>query len=400
MITIEDIKQAANMIRDNIVRTPLIYSNTISRMFDSEVYLKLENLQRTGSFKIRGASYKLRKLRRSIGISGVVAASAGNHAQGVSLAAQHLNMQATIIMPEWVSISKQEATARYGGRVVIFGQSLQDCLDKAQEFVQQGNTLIHPYDDPDIITGQGTIGIEILEDLPDADLILVPVGGGGLISGIASASMAIKPEIRIIGVQAEVCPSAREALTREKPFSIDAKPSIADGINVSRTGDVPFQIIQKQIENIVTVDEEHIAAAVLMLLERKKVLAEGAGAVCLAALMSKTVTVTPGSRVVLVISGGNVDSPLLGRIINKGLIKRGRIMNFQVLLNDRPGSLAKMLGEVAKLKANVLRIDHNRNVRDLPVDVACVDLDIETRGPAHVADIRDRLKQAGYEITP
>ncbi len=386
------------MIKSKIMRTPLVHSPSLSRMFGGEIHLKLENLQKTGSFKIRGASYFIMANRKQIGSGGVVAASAGNHAQGVSLAARQARIPATIVMPEWASITKQEATRAYGGRVIISGRSLRESLAKAEDMVPDDKTLIHPFDDPDIITGQGTIALEILADLTATDIIVVPVGGGGLIAGIVSAVKAVQPQVRIIGVQAAACPSAYAARSQGRVTLVDAEQSIADGISVKQVGELNFEIIRRGVDDVVLVGEKDIAAAILLLLERKKILAEGAGAVALAALLNGSVTVPQGGKVVLVISGGNLDSPLLGRIISQGLVNNGRIMRFRVSLDDRPGSLARLLAVMAELEANVLHIYHDRNVRDLPIYVTGVDLELETRGPAHVDDIVKRLNQIGYEL--
>ena len=396
MIELAEIEHAANMIGDQILKTPLAYSPTLSRMFGEEIYLKLENLQKTGSFKIRGALYKLLLRLDTIGPQGVVAASAGNHAQGVALAARQANLPATIVMPEWVSISKQQATQNYGGHVMIHGQTVGASLARAEELAKDGRTLIHPFDDNDVITGQGTIGLEILRDLPDVDLIVVPVGGGGLIAGIAAAAKALKPDVKITGVQASACPSAYEAMRQQKICRVDTTASIADGIAVQQTGKLTFALIERLVNEVVLVEEEHIAAAILMLLERKKTLAEGAGAVPLAALLKGAIPLPRGGKIVLVISGGNVDSPLLGRIINQGLLKNSRIMRIRVCLNDTPGSLSRLLVRVANLKANVLNIVHDRNVPDLPIHVTRVDLELETRGSDHVRIVYEDLQKAGY----
>lgn len=398
MISIENVQQAAKMIKDSVIRTPLVHSPSFSRMFGGEIYLKLENLQKTGSFKIRGATYSIRLNRQNIGPNGVVAASAGNHAQGVALAATQANIPATIVMPEWASISKQEATRSYGGQVVIAGQSLWESLKRAEEMVQEGKTFIHPFEDQEIMTGQGTIALEILEDLNDMDMILVPIGGGGIISGIASTVKSIKPEVRVIGVQSAACPSAFESCRQGRIIRVDAQQSIADGISVKQVGKPNFDIIQETVDDVVLVDEDQIAAAILLLLERKKILAEGAGAVSLAALLSGLVSIPPGSKVVLLISGGNVDSPLLGRIIAQGLLKNSRIMRIRVRLDDTPGSLAKLLALISDLKANVLHIFHDRNVKNLPIYITRVDLELETRGSEHVDDIVQGLHAAGYAV--
>ena len=398
MISIENVRQAAEMIKGKVIRTPLVHSPSLSRMFGAEIYLKLENLQKTGSFKIRGATYSILLNHQKIGPNGVIAASAGNHAQGVALAAKQALIPATIVMPEWASISKQEATRSYGGYVVIAGQSLGESIKKAEEMARDGKRFIHPFDDPDIMSGQGTIGLEILEDLKETDMILVPIGGGGIISGIASAIKSIKPDVHVIGVQSAACPSAYESCRQGKITRVDAKQSIADGISVKQVGKMNFEIIQKTVDDVVLVEEDQIAAAVLLLLERKKILAEGAGAVSLAALLSGLVTIPQGSKVVLLISGGNVDSPLLGRIITQGLLKNNRIMRIRVRLDDTPGSLAKLLALISDLKANVLHIFHDRNVKDLPIYITRVDLELETRGYDHVDEIVRGLNAAGYAL--
>ncbi|MFO7554823.1 MAG: threonine ammonia-lyase [Desulfobacterales bacterium] len=398
MISIEKIQHAAKMLKGKIIRTPLIHSPSFSQMFGGDIYLKLENLQKTGSFKIRGATYFILSNKDRIGPGGVVAASAGNHAQGVALAARQSCIPATIVMPEWASISKQEATRGYGGEMVIEGKSLGECLNKAKEIALEGKTFIHPFNDPDIITGQGTIGLEILEDLKNADMILVPIGGGGIISGIASTLKSLKREINVIGVQSAACPSAYESYRRGKLTRVFSEHSIADGINVKQVGELNFDIIQKFVDDVVLVEEDQIAAAILLLLERKKILAEGAGAVPLAALLSGSVKVPRGRKVVLLISGGNVDSPLLGRILSQGLLKNGRIMRIRVHLTDTPGSLAQLLIIISGLKANVLHIYHDRNARNLPIFVTGVDLELETRGPDHVEEIVQKLNMAGYEL--
>ncbi len=399
MIKLETIQQATNIIKDIVIRTPLVHSPTFSRMFGGDIYFKLENLQKTGSFKIRGAAHKLLKCREEIGPKGVVAASAGNHAQGVALAAKQAGIPSTIVMPEWASISKQEATRGYGGNLVIAGTSVEESLQKAQELALEGKTFIHPFDDPDIIAGQGTIALEIFEDLKDADMILAPIGGGGLISGIAAAAKSVRPDIRVIGVEAAVCPSALLSYQKGKVTKLEQSGlSIADGITVKQVGNNNFEIIRKYVDEVVLVEEEQIAAAILMLLERKKILAEGAGAVTLAALLNGAVVIPPGSKAVLLVSGGNLDSPLLGRIINKGMVTHGRIMRVRVNLSDTPGSLSGLLAFVASLKANVLHIYHDRNVKDIPINVSCVNLELETRSNNHINEIHLGLKAAGYEF--
>jgi len=398
MISVEKVQHAAKMLKGNIIRTPLIHSPSLSKMFGGDIYLKLENLQKTGSFKIRGATHYILNNKDRIGPAGVVAASAGNHAQGVALAARQTCIPATIVMPEWASISKQEATRGYGGDVVIEGRSLEESLKKAKEIALKGKTFIHPYDDPDIITGQGTIALEILEDLKEIDMILIPIGGGGIISGIASIVKAIKPTVNVIGVQSAACPSAYESYLRGEITQVSSEYSIADGISVKQVGALNFDIIRKFVDDVVLVEEDQIAAAILLLLERKKILAEGSGAVSLAALLNGSVKLFQKNRVVLLISGGNVDSSLLGRILRQGLLKNGRIMRIRVRLSDTPGSLSQLLIIISALKANVLHIYHDRNARNLPIYVTHVDLELETRGPEHVEEMTQKLYLEGYEF--
>jgi threonine dehydratase len=398
MIAIEKVQEAAKMIKGKVIRTPLVYSPSLSQMFNGEIYLKLENLQKTGSFKIRGATYSILMRKDTIGSGGVVAASAGNHAQGVALAARQAGLAATIVMPGWASITKQEATRGYGGKVILEGRSLRESINKAQKLAVKGKTFIHPYDDPYIVSGQGTIALEILEDLKDTDLILVPVGGGGLISGIAAAAKSIRPELDVIGVQTVSCPSAYESWKKGEIVRVESQQSIADGISVKEIGKLNFDIIRRLVNEIVLVEEDHIAASMLLLLERKKTLAEGAGAVSLAALLNGSIADCRGRKVVLLISGGNVDSPLLGRILSQGLIKNRRIMRFRVRLQDTPGSLVKLLALISDLNANVLHVYHDRNIQGMPLYVTRVDLEIETRGPDHLDSIIDQLNKAGYDL--
>jgi threonine dehydratase len=397
-ITYEKIKSAAGLLKRWIIQTPIVYSQSLSQRFHAKLFLKLENLQRTGSFKIRGATHKLLTHRHSITAAGVVAASAGNHAQGVALAAQQAGVPATIVMPNWSSISKQEATRHYGGKVIIEGQSIAESLDHAYQIAQKGALFMHPYDDFDIILGQSTMALEILDTIAKVDTLIVPVGGGGLIAGVCATVQALGAKTRIIGVQSSSCASLPAALQSHKPVKVDAGASIADGISVRQIGHLNYAMIASRLDEIVAVDDEAIAEAILLLLERKKVLAEGAGAVPLAALMSGKVSLKEGERVVLVISGGNVDSPLLDRILRKGLTKRGRIMRCRVRLSDVPGSLAQLLAHVAKLEANVLHIFHDRKVRDLPINDTSVELELETRGEEHIQKISKTLAAAGYQL--
>ncbi len=398
MVSLDDIQKANRILDGKILRTPLVYSPYFSEQIEGAVYLKLENLQKTGSFKLRGATHKIQTHLNSIGPQGVVAASAGNHAQGVALAAREAGIRATIVMPEWASITKQEATRGYGGQLLLKGQSLAESIREAEKLVQTGMTLIHPFNDPEVIAGQGTIGLEVLSELPDPDFLLVPVGGGGLIGGIATALKSMRPQTRIIGVQAEACPSAYQSRKLGRVVHVEARRTVADGIAVKQPGDLTFQIIQEKVDEIVLVEEEQIAYAVLTLLERKNILAEGAGAVPVGALLDSSVPIPKGSKVVLVISGGNVDTPLLDRILRQGLMRNGRMMRFGVILDDVPGSLAQLLTLVARLQANVLQVYHHRSEVNLPISKSRVELDLETRGWDHLNEIADGLREAGYAI--
>lgn len=398
MIDIDAIRNAARVIEGRVSRTPLLHSPALSERFGGDVYLKLENLQRTGSFKMRGATYRILSGLDAIGPAGVVAASAGNHAQGVALAARQAGLSAVIVMPEWVSIGKQEATRAYGGEVEIHGRSVGESLARAEALAAEGRTLIHPFDDPAVIVGQGTVGLEIFADLPDADQVVVPVGGGGLIAGIGVAARALRPGCRVVGVQSAGCASMAASLAAGRVVEVDAATSIADGITVRRPGCCTFELACKVVDRVVTVAEHETAAAVLMLLERKKVLAEGAGAVPLAALLGGAVTAAEGQKTVLVISGGNLDSPLLGRIIGKGLVQSGRVLRLRVVLPDVPGALAGLLAEAAAARANVLHIRHDRGLTDLPVDLTRVGLELETRGADHGREVCRALTAAGYRV--
>ena len=376
----------------------MVYSNYFSQRFNAQVFLKLENLQKTGSFKFRGAYHKLAKIRDRLGPGGVVAASAGNHAQGLAYAAQLMGISASIVMPEWASISKQIATRSYGGRVILSGKSLTESLAQARQLEEQGRTFIHPFDDEDIIAGQGTIGLEIVSELPNVEAILIPVGGGGLIAGIATAVKSLRPQAAVIGVEAAACASALAARRLGKPTTVSAKHSIADGISVKEVGQRPFVVIQRLVDDVVAVEEKEIATAMLELLERKKVLSEGSGAVPLAAMIGEQLGSLSGKVVVLVISGGNVDTHLLGRILRQGLFRSNRIMKFSVQLRDVPGALADLLKVVANSRGNILHVSHDRLGRRLPVGLSRVELEVETRGSEHIEELLETLGNSGYDV--
>jgi threonine dehydratase len=399
MVSLADIRAAEQRISGHVIRTPLVYSPAISAITGARVYLKLETLQKAGSFKVRGATNKILVNIPAVRKYGVVAASAGNHAQGVAVAAHSAGITATIVMPSWASISKQEATRGYGATIVMHGSTLEESIGRAGELAREGRIFIHPYDDDDVIAGQGTVGLEILDDLPGSDMIIVPVGGGGLIAGIATAVKAINAEIRIIGVQAAACPSASGAIGAGSPVRVTARPTIADGIRVAECGVRTFPVIRDLVDQIVPVSEEEIADAMLLLLERKHVVAEGAGAAPLAALLNGSIIILPASTVVLVISGGNVDSAQLFRIVRQAMARQGRILRLSVLLDDRPGALAELLSVIALQGGNILHIDHTQGEGDVPVMMARVEIELETRGREHAGAIREAIGTAGYLLT-
>jgi threonine dehydratase len=390
MIKLQEIERARQTIQEIVHPTPILTSDSISARVGLKVYLKLENLQKTGSFKIRGASYKISKLISSSDPKGVVAASAGNHAQGVALAASSHGIPATIVMPERAPLSKQLATRAYGGRVILQGNSFE-------EAEKEGLAMIHPFEDEDIITGQGTIGLEVMETLPDLDAIVVPIGGGGLISGVALAIKERKPTVQVIGVEAAAAPSAFHSIKAGRIIPVMPLPSIADGIAVKSLGQITYPIIRQFVDDIVTVEEDEIAAAILMLMERKRIVAEGAGAVPLAALL-KGDTKIKGPNCVLLISGGNIDVNLIDRIIAQGLAKTGRIIRIVVTLRDVPGSLANISRIIAAGGANILHIFHDRISKGIPIGHTKVVLELETAGADHIQEILGKLKEEDYAV--
>lgn len=401
MVTLAEIQAASLLLEGKVIRTPLVYSPTFSEMSGAEVYLKLETMQKAGSFKVRGAANRILSSAGELGTQGVIAASAGNHAQGVAVAASMAGVPATIIMPEWVSLAKQEATLAYGAKVILKGSSLEETIGEALAMAEQGHmTFIHPYNDPLVIAGQGTIGLEILEDLPETDLVVVPVGGGGLISGIATAVKSLRTSARIVGVQAQACPSALSALGAGIPTTVEAQPTIADGIRVKRIGDLAFPVMKDLVDEVVLVDEQAIVNAILTLLERKKVLSEGAGAAPLAALLSHRVRIQEGEHVVLLISGGNVDTFLLERILKKGLYASGRMVQLRVPVEDEAQSISLLLETLARQGAVINQIGQERSAPDLPVHQMRVILELEVRGRPHLKGLIAALNAAGFPVQP
>ncbi|MEW6388323.1 MAG: threonine ammonia-lyase [Thermodesulfobacteriota bacterium] len=397
-MTLKDIEAARARVQGVVQRTPLVYSQSLSRASGREVYLKLENLQTTGSFKLRGAVNRLKLLKERGEGERVVAASAGNHGQAVALAAAYLKLAATIVMPQGASISKQLATTSYGAQLILHGRDLSQSLEEARVLESQGYIFIHPFDDPEVIAGQGTLGLEILEDLPGVDTVVVPIGGGGLAAGTALALKGKNSQIKVIGVQTAQVPSLTAALEAGQPTSVPPHPTLADGIRVPQVGGHTLPILKQYLDEVVLVDEAEIARAVLILLENKKVLAEGAGAVSTAAFLGPLKKKELGRRVVLVVSGGNMDIPLLERVLVRGLLDRGRLLTLRVVLSDNPGSLGRLATLLGEVEANILHLSHDRLGRDLPLDYTRVELNLETRGPEHGEQIITTLKESGYQV--
>lgn len=398
VMNLQDIEAARLRQVGVVLRTPLIYSHTLSRASGREVFLKLENLQTTGSFKLRGAINRLTLLKARGEGTRVVAASAGNHGQGVAFAAAHLGLPATIVMPQGASISKQLATRGYGAEVILHGRDLGEALERAQTLVAQGYTFIHPYDDPEVIAGQGTLGLEIIEALPGVETVVVPVGGGGLAAGVAVALKARKPQVRIIGVQTSQVPSLAAALEKGAPTPVPSRPTLADGINVPLVGRHPFPTLQQHLSEAVLVKEQEIVQALLLLLEGKKVLAEGAGAVAAAAFLGPLAGRDLGRQVVLLVSGGNIDIPLLERVVPRALLERRRLLTLRVALTDHPGSLGRLTTLLGEHGANILHLFHDRLAKELPLDQTRVELNLETRGPEHGDAVLRALREAGYKV--
>ncbi|SHK34765.1 threonine ammonia-lyase [Desulforamulus aeronauticus] len=397
IITLEDIFEARKRLVGVIRRTPLEPSEIFSQMTGAQIFFKMENLQKTGSFKLRGAYNKIASLDQETQKS-VVAASAGNHAQGVALAASEAGIAATIVMPEGAPITKIERTKIYGAKVVLAGQGYDDAFCRAQEIQQQtGAVYVHAFDDPFVIAGQGTIGLELLEDLPDLDAVIVPIGGGGLISGVACAIKEQRPEVQIIGVEALDAPCMKEACRLGKVHELASAQTIADGIAVRRPGDITFEMVQTYVDQIVTVDDEEIAGAILMLLENSKLVAEGAGAVGIAALLHKKCDLQ-GKKVAVVISGGNIDVNVISIIIERGLVKAGRYVRLRTIVSDKPGSLQRLLSALANSGANIISIVHDRIKPNIPLKQAEVEIALETRNSQHIAEIVETLQGMGYVI--
>jgi len=396
-VTLADIEAARVLLDGVAVRTPMEESRWLSAVAGGEVRIKAENLQRTGSFKARGAYVRLSRLSEEERARGVVAASAGNHAQGVALAAQLVGTRATVFMPEGAPIPKERATRGYGAEVVFTGTYLEDALVAAREFSERtGAVLIHPFDHEDIIAGQGTVGLEVLEQLPEAACVVVPTGGGGLLAGVALAVKALRPDVRVVGVQAKDAAAYPGSLEAGRPTPLEQMRTMADGIAVGRPGDLTFAAVRDHVDDVVTVSEDSLARAVLALAERAKLVSEPAGAAAVAAILDDpTRFPTP---CVAVVSGGNIDPLLLGKVIRHGMAAAGRYLNLTITIPDVPGGLARLLAVVGGSGANVLEVAHERISPTLSVDEVDVMLQLETRGAEHSGAVLAQLRAQGYRV--
>ena len=395
-VTLDDIRAAAELLQGEVMRTPLRPAQRLSRRLGCELYLKLENLQYTGSFKDRGAFVKLNSLTEEQAKRGVIAMSAGNHAQGVAHHAKRLGIPATIVMPEFAPITKVEQTRNFGARVILTGDTLDASAVAAREIAESdGLSFVHPYDDPKIIAGQGTVGLEIMEDQPDLDAVIVPIGGGGVLSGTAIAMRALGSKARFYGVEAALYPSMYQAIHDQEPRL--GGETLADGIAVKKPGTLTRPIIEEMVEDIRIVDESAVETGVVMLAELQKVVAEGAGAAALAALLDEEFCARlAGQKVGVVVTGGNIDVRLLSWVLTRGLVRDGRIVRLRIDIVDRPGVLAKVAGCIGDCGGNIIEVYHQRLFYDVPAKEAEVDAIVETRNAEHVVEIVEHLEANGF----
>ncbi|MGI6030634.1 MAG: threonine ammonia-lyase [Eubacteriales bacterium] len=396
MLTLDKVYHAAFTMRDVVRKTDLIHAPNINP--DCEIYLKTENLQVTGSFKVRGAFYKMSQLTEEEKNRGVIACSAGNHAQGVARAASMGNISAKICLPDNAPISKVEATKRYGAEVVLVNGAYDDAYRRALELqAEEGRTFIHPFDDDDVIAGQGTIGLEILDQLPEVDAVIVPIGGGGLISGVGFVIKALNPRCKVYGVQVAGAPSMYNSIDHQHIEELKNVATFADGIAVKRPGDITFQMVSQYVDEIVTVTDDEVASAVLTLIEQQKLIAEGAGAVSVAAAMFNKVDIQD-KKVVCLVSGGNIDVNILSRVITRGLLKSGRIANLTIALTDKPGQLQGVSEIIAQYGGNVVSIHHDRGEENMAINSCFLSISMETRDYAQISQIRTALTNAGFQL--
>ena len=397
-IGLADVQAARDRLRGSIYYSPCPHSDMLSGLTGQQVYLKLENLQMTGSFKERGALNRIAMLTPEQAALGVVAASAGNHAQGVAYHATARGIRSIIVMPLPTPLVKVTATRNFGAEVLLHGANYDEACEEATRICKaEGMTFIHPFDDALVMAGQGTIGLELLEQVPDLDAVVVPIGGGGLIGGIACAIKETRPEVRMIGVQTARLPSMEAAMAEGHPVTIDAGTTIADGIAVRRAGDVTYPVVARYVDEIVTVEEDEIASAILVLLEREKTLAEGAGATALAALLQNRTTLPKGARTAVLVCGGNIDVTLLARIIERGLVQDGRLIRLRIHLLDKPGALMDLTRLIASHRANIVDTLYNRAYYGVNLGNTAIDITMETRGREQVTELLEALTAEGYQ---
>ncbi len=396
-VRLDDAVAARELLGGIITRTPLLHSRVLSERLGGPVYLKCENLQRTGSFKVRGAYSRIARLPEEERAKGVVAASAGNHAQGVAFAAHALGIKATVVMPEGAPLPKVEATRSYGAEVVFHDGSVDSCITAALALTDDlGSVFIHPFEHPDTVAGNATLGLEIIEQCPEVRTIAVSVGGGGLIAGVAVGARGKEPGARVLGVQAEAAATYPASLAAGHPVQVELAQTIADGIAIGKPGDLTFGIVSALVEQVLTVSEDSLSRALLLCLERAKLLVEPAGAATVAAMLDHPHAFEP--PVVLVLSGGNIDPMLLSKVLRSGLTAAGRYLSFRCRIPDKPGGLAKLLAQLAGLGANVVDVVHERVAPRLPVEEVEVSLQVETRGPVHCDEVIGGLRAAGYTM--
>lgn len=396
MLDLSEVFKASRVLKGVARRTPIMFASRINP--EAKVHLKCENLQNTGSFKLRGAYYKISQLTDEEKARGVIACSAGNHAQGVALGASRNGIKSIICLPAGAPISKVEATKGYGAEVCLVPGVYDDAYAKAVELKEEkGYTFVHPFDDEKVIAGQGTIGLEIIEDFPEVEAVIVPIGGGGLIAGVAFAIKSLRPDVKVYGVQAEGAPSMYQSIKEGKRVHLDSVKTIADGIAVKEPGENTFKLINQYVDEVVTVSEDEIAAAILTLMEQKKLVSEGAGAVSVAAAMFNKVPIK-GKNVVCVVSGGNIDVTAHNRAVSRGLVKSGRDCSLVLDLLDKPGQLSGVLNIIAERGGNVVSVIHERNVEDTDVNGCMLHVEVETRNHEHIAEIKKALKDAGFKI--
>jgi threonine dehydratase len=399
-VKLSDIEDAQKILKDVIIRTPLVEDGRLSREIGAKAFLKAECLQKSGSFKIRGAYNKIHRLSDEEKARGVIAASAGNHAQGVALAARMHNIKATVVLPKTAPLTKITATEGFGAEVPRYGTTFEEAVAYSQKLQKEyGYTYVHAFNDEQVIAGQGTIGLEIAEDCPETSVIVVPIGGGGLISGIAIAAKSVLPNVRVVGVQAENAAWVNPSLEAGKPVTVEITKTIADGIAVKIPGETTLPIIKEFVDEVVEVSEDEIARAIFVCAQNNRLVVEGAGAASLAALLANKISLNPDDRVCAVLSGGNIDANLLARVLEQDLVRQGRYIILKFLVEDQPGKLADMLESVAETEANVIEIIHHRAMWLVPLNRAGIELVLEVRNEQHGREVVRHLRDAGYHVS-